>query len=1150
MIKIFNNFLFVVISIGLFTTTKGQSNVKNYVEDVNKIYPAAPTSNNLMKFEEVPVSNYTGIPDISIPLVSIPSTNPNVNINIGLKYHPLNTKSEDRSGETGLGWSLMAGGTITRTVRGGGPDEKNKTIPFGFNYKLGIYNHVLNPTYKIISGETALFEGNILDNNEYAFYAVKGRYDTEYDLYQYNFMGISGRFYIVKNNDGSFTVEKLDRNNVQIICHKDVVSGELDAFTIIDDKGIKYSFNGMERIHREFNTIKIGLTTSFGYTSSQIEGSDYFSAYHLVKIMDQADSDLVTFTYDLFSNVKFQETPTFINRIASDVSYQNLTSEVTGDYIEVDEVMPGAIETQHTFNTSHTKLLTQINIIGKGNIKLNYEVGRQDSNYTEPNNLYKLKSIQTNYLGQDPIKFTEKYNFEYDYSDTNFLERTDLSPIILKRMLLDKVIRVTENNQNTEYKIEYNRFSGIELKKDKWGYFLDSGLNYVAQDVVKSITYPTNGKVAFDFEANEYSYFPGSGNGLLQQVEGYFRPEYDGHSIHFGNFNPNIKKEFFTVISPQKVSLKLMLGNLIYCNWKLNIYKKISDNQYSPVVYNYEMSSQMCRRTTPPFCPNDNTNPDQEIISEINLNIDFEPGVYYASLTGDFAFSSPIANTIDTFEATTVENVFVDTKKEKGGGLRINNISYFENSTSDIFTKKYTYNYDDINDPQRSSGALVFPVPIFNYSVQYDYIDQPVYQKIHYNAHLNVTTNYNILPVMKTQGADVGYKFISIQLLDKDGNSKGKSLYNYRSPIDFRNTGALLIDMPIIPIPDQDYLRGQLIWEKTTDENNRLLAETEIIYNTKDALKVSGIKLRETSFSNMINHCYSLQNYTPIVINCKYVTIYKNTEKFGITLPIQKKDKSYFYKNNIPDIVSTITNYTYNTRDYITATTQIFADGTINASESQYAHEKGNTRLINANIIGTPLETSIVKKQNITDPGKVLSKIETKYDNPSNLFPSSVLSYDFNNIAQTEVTYDQYDSKGNLVQYTTKDGIPTTIIWGYNSTQPIAKIVGYPYALVNGLATDIITASDADALNPSNETALITALDNFRHLLQLKEFQITTYTYDPLIGVTSITPPSGIKEVYLYDSANRLKEIKQQEKNTAGNLIYKTVKEFKYNYKH
>lgn len=39
------------------------------LDNINKMFPAAPTANNLMKFEEVPVSYYTGIPDISIPLL-------------------------------------------------------------------------------------------------------------------------------------------------------------------------------------------------------------------------------------------------------------------------------------------------------------------------------------------------------------------------------------------------------------------------------------------------------------------------------------------------------------------------------------------------------------------------------------------------------------------------------------------------------------------------------------------------------------------------------------------------------------------------------------------------------------------------------------------------------------------------------------------------------------------------------------------------------------------------------------------------------------------------------------------------------------------------------------------------------------------------
>jgi len=104
-------------------------------------------------------------------------------------------------------------------------------------------------------------------------------------------------------------------------------------------------------------------------------------------------------------------------------------------------------------------------------------------------------------------------------------------------------------------------------------------------------------------------------------------------------------------------------------------------------------------------------------------------------------------------------------------------------------------------------------------------------------------------------------------------------------------------------------------------------------------------------------------------------------------------------------------------------------------------------------------------------------------------------------------------------------------VWGYNGTQPIAKVEGATYSQVSGLAGTIINASDADASDPTMEGALITALDGFR--TALPGYQVTTYSYDPLIGVTSITPPNGLREVYVYDTANRLKEVR----DVNGNLL-------------
>ncbi|RXM40292.1 hypothetical protein BOQ62_07125 [Chryseobacterium sp. CH21] len=63
---------------------------------------------------------------------------------------------------------------------------------------------------------------------------------------------------------------------------------------------------------------------------------------------------------------------------------------------------------------------------------------------------------------------------------------------------------------------------------------------------------------------------------------------------------------------------------------------------------------------------------------------------------------------------------------------------------------------------------------------------------------------------------------------------------------------------------------------------------------------------------------------------------------------------------------------------------------------------------------------------------------------------------------------------------------------------------------------------------------------NFRKNSSLVNYEITTYTHDPLIGITSLTSPSGIKETYKYNSFHRLNKTLDSEG--------KIKKEYNYNY--
>jgi hypothetical protein len=208
-----------------------------------------------------------------------------------------------------------------------------------------------------------------------------------------------------------------------------------------------------------------------------------------------------------------------------------------------------------------------------------------------------------------------------------------------------------------------------------------------------------------------------------------------------------------------------------------------------------------------------------------------------------------------------------------------------------------------------------------------------------------------------------------------------------------------------------------------------------------------------------------------------------------------------------------------------------------NIVEQFYTYpETGYTNLSNAHILDAPV---IAEEKN---DGKTASKAETKYDNASSTLPTSVVTTNIiDGTTKTTMKFDLYDEKGNLLQFTSSVGIPTAIVYGYDKTQPIAKIEGATYAQVTPYIQAIVDASIADAQNPDNESALLTALDNFRKTAALKDFQITTITYDPLIGMTTTTAPNGIRAIYKYDANNRLQKI--------VDMNGVTLKEYQYNYK-
>jgi YD repeat-containing protein len=148
---------------------------------------------------------------------------------------------------------------------------------------------------------------------------------------------------------------------------------------------------------------------------------------------------------------------------------------------------------------------------------------------------------------------------------------------------------------------------------------------------------------------------------------------------------------------------------------------------------------------------------------------------------------------------------------------------------------------------------------------------------------------------------------------------------------------------------------------------------------------------------------------------------------------------------------------------------------------------------------------------------------------------------------ETLFTIDSYDNKGNVTDVLKRNGTHAAYIWGYGKQYPVAKLENVTTsqkAAIQSLINNVENNSDSDVSEVSNnkttENNLKASLDIIRNNGTLSNAMISTYTYDPLVGITSTTDPKGNTTYYNYNSDFKLESINDNNGNR--------LQEYKYNY--
>lgn len=167
----------------------------------------------------------SGVLNINLPIESSL-----VPISIG--YTTSGIRVNQRPGLLGLGWNLNVGGYIMRQKRGFADDhqqgysgENQRGVAVSANPTASNFGHLVG------SRGTGVPQG------------ITTPFDTEPDIYQFQFLGQSGTFTMSSNR----SIIKLSANNLKIEHGYDNGTKKFESFKITDENGNQYLFNLKEQ---------------------------------------------------------------------------------------------------------------------------------------------------------------------------------------------------------------------------------------------------------------------------------------------------------------------------------------------------------------------------------------------------------------------------------------------------------------------------------------------------------------------------------------------------------------------------------------------------------------------------------------------------------------------------------------------------------------------------------------------------------------------------------------------------------------------------------------------------------------------------------------------------------------------------------------
>ncbi|HCT29336.1 MAG TPA: hypothetical protein DIW31_01045, partial [Bacteroidales bacterium] len=1061
--------------------------------DIPEFSPPSPNAYQIGRFGQVPVNESTGAINYSIPLHTYKVGD--ITVPVTLNYSGNGVKVDQSSSLTGINWTLMAGGVIIREVR----DREDKiasnryffeidelnALPNAWNLDQGVWANTIN---EMVNDVTA---------------------DSEVDIYSFNFSSYSGSFFFDQDMN-----PHLVNYNTELKISRIYDNDNHLVIKITTPDGFNYFFGGTKG--SEYTTTRKFHVDPGTETNLQ-------TALYLYKIISPKGS-IVEFDYfHLIYEIETGQSFISINDLGKDCQFSNIDNT----------------------NTTGDRYLTYFNN-GQAILRKIY------SNLSNDSIVFYNSALQI-----DSIAYFNNNGKKYKSNQLIYQYPHDENGVINSRFFLTNVKEKDSANCFTgnNYKMSYDRLNLLPkqfaLAQDYFGYyngiysttlipkgissFLDSregsgyadrepDFNFAKIGSLSSIEYPTGGISEFEYESGQGGY------------------KYTNDPITLNTYSYNSSNEsLYSVYTNEGLYFSPIVTDSIIIELSSYASERVLRAQFAELIVT-------------------NLTDNIQFFYSIGIGSLHEPGSY--SNNNNFFKCKTLKNKLYKFElimdsgdsnqqgtytsATAKIKYFIP---KDALGLRIKRITEkAEPNTNLGYIKRFYYNKkENINDTVIQEYNTQF------YLFLEDNITYCEFEEIPFWAHIYRTSLYSssILDVYVDDSHKNLYPNVTISYGGDNFENGGEELEFkvtkepfaeiYKEPFGEKSVGSRIFTSS----------RGNKAWDNGTLLRKRVFKKEngifKILKDEKYCYKIDASKSfsitnyvgKKTKFQGLVNpsgvhnislnsyNCYSTWNSLDSIVKIDY---------FG-TDSIVTYQKIY-YDIGIPGLPTRVVTKDSKSNQLTSKTYYPDNANLINGITSQELSTIDSMRRNNLHMINSPIQTEQLRNECILNATRVIYKNWGQNFSQTGplILPDTIkVSGEITNpyLLEARVKYYRYDTLGNPLEFSKVDDSHTVLLWGYNSLNPIAKIQNATYDEVQAiLGQEIISqlASSFDNVFIENQIAITRTA--------LPDAMITTFIYNPSVGLIKQIDPNGIISKYEYDSFGRLKFIKDHDGNVLKSYDY------------